>query len=90
MLGYFPTYALGNILSCQIWDRAAAALPDLEAQFTRGEFMPLREWLRDNLHCHGRKFSPTETLDRVVGGPIDVGPYVGYLQTKLGEIYLLS
>jgi carboxypeptidase Taq len=90
MIGYFPTYSLGNILSCQIWEKANAALPDLEAQFAQGEFRPLREWLRTTLHQHGRKFTPTETLERVVGGPIDVGPYVRYLRHKLGDIYGLS
>jgi carboxypeptidase Taq len=88
-LGYFPTYSLGNIISCQIWEKAQAALPGLSAQFEQGEFQALREWLRDNLHRHGRKFMPTETLQRLVGGPIDVGPYVKYLQTKLSDIYQL-
>ena len=89
MLGYFPTYALGNIISAQIWEKALAALPDLYAQFERGEFMPLREWLRDNLHKHGRKYTPKETMQKVVGGPIAVGSYVRYLKSKLGEIYNL-
>jgi carboxypeptidase Taq len=89
-LGYFPTYSLGNIISCQIWEKAQAALPDLAAQFEHGEYLPLREWLRHNLHCHGRKFTPAETLQKVAGGPIDVGPYVRYLQAKLGEIYGLN
>jgi len=86
-IGYFPTYSLGNIISCQIWEKALAAMPDLYGQFERGEFQALREWLRENLHRHGRKFTPTETLQRLVGGPIDVGPYVKYLKTKLTDIY---
>jgi len=88
-IGYFPTYSLGNIISCQIWEKALAAMPDLYAQFERGEFQALREWLRENLHRHGRKFTPTEMLQRLVGGPIDVGPYIRYLQTKLTDIYQL-
>jgi carboxypeptidase Taq len=87
MLGYFPTYALGNIIAAQIWEKALAALPDLPTQFERGEFMPLREWLRGALHQHGRKFTPKETMQKVVGSPIAVGPYVRYLKNKLGEIY---
>lgn len=90
MIGYFSTYSLGNIISCQIWERALQAMPDLYGQFERGEFMPLREWLRETLHRHGRKFMPNETLDRVVGGPIDVKPYARYLRTKLGEIYAVD
>ena len=49
--------------------------------------MALREWLRENLHRHGRKFTPKETLQKVVGSSINVGPYVKYLKTKYGEIY---
>ena len=86
-IGYFSTYSLGNIISCQIWEKALAAMPDLYEQFERGEFMALREWLRENLHRHGRKFTPKETLQKLVGSGISVGPYVRYLQSKLGEIY---
>ena len=85
--GYFPTYSLGNIISCQIWEKAQAALPGLYDQFEQGQFQPLREWLRDNLHRYGRKFTPKETLQKVVGGPINVGPYIQYLTDKVQDIY---
>ena len=87
--GYFSTYSLGNIISCQIWERVLQDLPDLYAQFERGEFMALREWLREKVHKHGRKFMPADMLQRIVGGPISVGPYVKYLKQKFGEIYSL-
>ncbi len=86
-IGYFPTYSLGNIISCQLWEQVRQALPDLDQQFERGEFMGLREWLRQNVHRHGRKFTPGEILQKVTGGPINVGPYVRYLKSKLGGIY---
>ena len=86
-LGYFPTYSLGNIISCQIWEKALEAMPDLYSQFERGEFMALREWLRENLHRHGRKFTPKETMEKVVGGPIQVAPYIRYLSEKAKDIY---
>lgn len=91
LIGYFPTYSLGNIISCQIWEKVMAAIPDLYDQFERGQFMPLREWLRGNLHRHGRKYSPKETLQKVTGkAEIDVEPYLRYLNTKFSEIYGLS
>jgi carboxypeptidase Taq len=87
-IGYFPTYALGNLVSAQIWEKVVADLPDLNADFEQGEFGPLRDWLREHLHRHGRKFTPSETLERVVGTPrIDPEPYIRYLRSKLGEIY---
>ena len=85
-IGYFPTYALGNLISAQIWERILAELPDLDEQFEQGEFGALREWLREQLHRHGRKFTPSETLERVVGTPtIDPEPYVRYLGEKIGD-----
>jgi carboxypeptidase Taq len=87
-LGYFPTYALGNLISAQLWEKVTADLPDLEDSFERGEFGPLREWLRDHLHRHGRKFTPGETLERAIGATaIDPEPYVRYLRRKIGDIY---
>ena len=84
--GYFPTYSLGNIVSVQIWDRVRSELPDLLDGFEHGEFGQLHEWLRTNLYSLGRKFTPQETLERVVGGPIDAKPYIRYLREKLGTL----
>jgi carboxypeptidase Taq len=87
-IGYFPTYALGNLISAQIWERVISDLPGLYDSFEQGEFAPLRDWLRENLHRHGRKYTPGETLERVVGtSQIDPAPYVRYLREKLAAIY---
>jgi carboxypeptidase Taq len=83
LFGYFPTYLLGSVLSVQIWEKAREALPDVEEQFERGEFGQLHVWLRENLYSLGSKFTPEETIRRVVGGPIDPEPYLRYLRGKL-------
>ena len=82
LFGYFPTYQLGNVASVQIWERAQADLGDLEAQFERGEFRQLREWLREQVYRHGGKYPPRELLQRVTGSDLDPEPYLRYLQTK--------
>jgi carboxypeptidase Taq len=84
--GYFPTYLLGSVLSVQTWEKAREALPSLEEQIERGEFGELHSWLRENLYSLGRKFTPAETIERVVGGPIDPQPYLRYLREKLGSL----
>jgi carboxypeptidase Taq len=90
-IGYFPTYALGNLISAQIWEKVTADIPGLVDGFERGEFGPLRDWLREHLHRHGRKFTPGETLERVCGtSQIDPEPYVRYLRGKLADIYGIS
>jgi carboxypeptidase Taq len=88
--GYFPTYSLGNVIRGQLWEAATEALPDLDEQFAAGDFGPLREWLRENLHRHGRKLTAQTAIERITGGPIDVGPYISYLRAKFGEIYALA
>jgi carboxypeptidase Taq len=86
-LGYFPTYALGNVISLQIWEQALAAMPDLADQLGRGEFGELREWLRDQLYRYGRKLEPKELIERMTGGGLDPAPYLRYLKQKVGEVY---
>jgi carboxypeptidase Taq len=82
-IGYFPTYALGNVISLQIWAKVREALPDLDAQMAAGELGPLSDWLRDNLYSLGRKLTPKETLERLTGSDvIDPQPYLAYLRGK--------
>jgi carboxypeptidase Taq len=82
--GYFSTYALGNLISAQMWEKVTADLPDLDSSFEAGDFSLLRDWLREHLHRHGRKFTPPETLERAIGtSTIDPEPYVRYLREKL-------
>jgi carboxypeptidase Taq len=90
LIGYFPTYALGNLIAGQLFERAHAELPDLDAQLAAGQLHELREWLRENIHRHGAKFSSAELLPRVVGGPIAVGPFIDYLKGKLSQVYDLA
>jgi carboxypeptidase Taq len=82
LFGYFPTYQLGNVLSVQIWRRAEEELGDLDAQFARGEFEPLRRWLGEHVYRFGRTYPPRELVERVTGSALDPAPYLEYLQTK--------
>jgi carboxypeptidase Taq len=84
LIGYFPTYLLGTVMSVQIWEKLAEDVPDLDQQIERGDFTALREWLGEHVHRHARKFAPQETLRRATGSTIDAGPYLGYLRSKYG------
>jgi carboxypeptidase Taq len=82
-IGYFPTYALGNVISLQIWEHVRRELPDLDAQLEAGELRSLGEWLRERIYRHGRKFTPKETLGRAIGTQeLDPQPYLAYLRAK--------
>jgi carboxypeptidase Taq len=82
LFGYFPTYQLGNVMSVQFWGKAVEELGEVEEKFARGEFVPLRDWLREQVYRFGRMYEPRELLRRVTGSELDPAPYLDYLRTK--------
>jgi carboxypeptidase Taq len=87
LIGYFPTYTLGNILSVQLFEAALRAHPALSEEIARGQFATLLGWLREHVHAHGRKFLPPEVVMRATGTALTPEPYLQYLQQKYGELY---
>ncbi len=86
-IGYFSTYALGNIISAQLWERINKEIRNLEEQIRKGQFAELLEWLRKNIHQYGHKYDPRDLVRKVTGNDIDSAAYVRYLTEKYGEIY---
>lgn len=86
-IGYFPTYALGNLVSVQLWEKVRADIPDLDAQMEQGQFAELLGWLRSHIHRHGAKFEPQTLVKKVTGSPINAKPYLRYLKSKYSSIY---
>ncbi|MGI8624392.1 MAG: carboxypeptidase M32 [Solirubrobacteraceae bacterium] len=87
--GYFPTYTLGNLMAAQLWSQAREELGELDAQIERGDFAPLREWLREHVHRHGRKYTQRELLRRATGQELGVEPFLAYLEAKLADAGVL-
>jgi len=86
-IGYFSTYALGNLISAQLWEKIARDVRGLDEQTRKGEFEGLLRWLRENVHRHGRKYKPQDLMLKVTGSKITPEPYVRYLTTKYSDIY---
>ena len=86
-IGYFSTYALGNLVSAQLWEQINKDIKDLDEQIRKGKFDALLDWLRSNIHRHGRKYDPQVLVQKVTGSKITSEPYVRYLETKYSEIY---
>lgn len=86
-IGYFPTYALGNVISALIWRVVRDAIPDLDEQMEAGELEGLSAWLAESLYSLGRKLTPKETIERLTGSPaIDPEPYLAYLRDKIAAL----
>ncbi|MGE5230578.1 MAG: carboxypeptidase M32 [Deltaproteobacteria bacterium] len=85
LVGYFPTYTLGNLYAAQLFAAAREQLGDLDAQFARGDFGTLLGWLREHVHRHGQRFTPRQLVERATGAPPDWRPLVAALRDKYGE-----
>ena len=87
LVGYFPTYTLGNLYAAQFFAAADRELGGLHAQFARGEFRPLRQWLREKIHCHGQRYTSAELVKQVTGQELSSAPLMKHLKDKYGELY---
>ncbi len=85
--GVFQGYALGNILSAQFYAAALQAHPSIPSEIEAGEFATLHTWLRENIYRYGSKYTTTDLLQRITGGPIRLEPYKNYLRNKYDAIY---
>jgi carboxypeptidase Taq len=90
IIGYFPTYAVGNVLAAQLWRVVQADLPGLEDEIARGEYAALLGWLRERIHRHGRTLTPPELIEQAIGGPLDPAPLLEHLSAKYKGLYGLS
>lgn len=89
LVGYFPSYALGNLISVQIWERMEQDIAEAGEMIEKGEFDVMLEWLQNNVHRHGKKYQPQELIQKITGSKIDPQPYIRYLKKKYGQIYQL-
>lgn len=87
--GYFPTYALGNLYAAQFFAAACREKPEIEAELAEGKTTTLLAWLGENIHQHGRKFTPGELVVRATGRPLSHAPFVAYVTQKFGDVYAL-
>lgn len=87
--GYFPTYALGNLYAAQLWETAVSQSPAILDELNQGQTTTLLGWLRENVHQHGRKFPPSELIQRATGQPLSHAAFIRYTTAKFSEIYQL-
>ncbi len=89
-IGYFPTYALGNLYAAQFFQAAEGALGDLQPLLATGDFRPLREWLGEKIYQHGQCYAAMELATEVSGKPLSHAPLMAHLRGKLQPLYGLD
>ena len=86
-LGYFPSYALGNLYAAQFWATMKAEIPGLEAGIEGGDLGTPHLWLRKKIQSLGSIYTPAELVLQATGSPLDPGYFARYLEEKYSAIY---
>lgn len=89
-IGYFPTYTLGNLYSVQFFNAFEKAHPNWQEHIAKGSLDFVRDWLKENIHKEGRRYTPEELCQKVTGKPLSEVPFVDYLKKKYTKLYHLS
>lgn len=85
--GYFPTYSLGSFYAAQFFAAAKDQVPGLQESIGRGDTTPLLNWLRENIHRWGRRYTSEELCRKATGKNLDIGYFMQYLLDKYDNIY---
>ncbi len=88
-IGYFPTYALGNVYGLQFVSKLRADLPDFDDQLCAGELGGIKDWLDENIHKKGRTRTPKELCEEISGKPLSAQYFINYLNEKYAGVYSL-
>ncbi len=86
MVGYFPSYALGNAYGAQIVNKMREEV-DVDGALSRGDFAPINKWLTENIHRHGSRYTPSELIVKATGEPLNPKYYTDYLKEKFSRVY---
>ena len=89
-IGSFSAYTIGNVMAAQLMETVRGDHPAIAAATDVGNYGPLREWLTEHVHRHGRRHGRDELLIRATGRTLDAAPYLSYLNTKFRRIYSLK
>jgi carboxypeptidase Taq len=82
LIGYFPAYTLGDMGAAQFFAAACRAKPEIKSELANGNFTPLREWLRDNVHSKGSLLTTDELFTAATGEPLNAKYYLDHLSER--------
>jgi carboxypeptidase Taq len=87
--GYFPTYSLGSVIAAQLFEAVRDDVDDVDDRIRAGEYGPLREWLTERIHRHGKRYETNELVARATGDDVCADAFVTYATEKYGDLYEL-
>ncbi|USZ69324.1 carboxypeptidase M32 [Halorussus salilacus] len=88
--GYFPTYSLGSVLAAQLYDSVEDDIEDVDEKIREGDFEPLHDWLTENVHRHGSRYTTDELIRQATGEDYTADYFLDYVKSKYGDLYELD
>ncbi|MFC4550652.1 MULTISPECIES: carboxypeptidase M32 [Halorussus] len=88
--GYFPTYSLGSVLAAQLYDSIQDDVEDIDEKIAEGDFEPLHDWLTENVHRHGSRYTTDDLIERATGEEYTADHFLDYAKAKYGDLYELD
>ncbi|MAF94906.1 MAG: carboxypeptidase [Rhodospirillaceae bacterium] len=85
--GTFCNYTIGNVMAAQLMGHMKKNDPKILSSLKVANYEPIFDWLKRNIHQHGRRYSRNELLKLATGRTLDPDPYLKYLQSKASEVY---
>jgi carboxypeptidase Taq len=89
-IGYFPTYAFGNLYAAQFYSAMRTDIPDMAARMKKGDLITVREWLRKHIHATGKRYTADRLVQKVTGEPLNSRYFTEYLTEKFSALYGLA
>ncbi|MGL6115133.1 MAG: carboxypeptidase M32 [Cetobacterium sp.] len=89
LIGYFPSYALGNVYSIQIYNKMKEEM-NIKKLLEDKKLDKIKEWLRNNIHKYGKMKTPKELIEDITGEGLNAKGYIEYLKEKYSKIYNLN
>ena len=87
LMGYFPTYSLGNLYAGCLLEAARADLPGLDPALAQGDPSPATAWLGERLQRFGALRMPADTIAHATGRQPSAEPLLTYLDAKFNDLY---
>jgi carboxypeptidase Taq len=87
LIGYFPTYTLGNIFSAQLMRAALDRHPGIPGEMATGRFDTLLGWLRTEVHAVGRTLESVPLVTRATGQRVSERWLLESLEERYGPAH---
>lgn len=82
LIGYFPTYSLGNLNGAQLYATALQQKPEIAGELKSGRYDTLLGWMREHVHRRGSSLLPPELMKAATGRPTEIDDHLNMLAAK--------